>query len=83
MQFKPKTSDTEYNANWDALLKIFHKIEKERPKDYKEQLEALKNTALKATLTSRQIEGIIDRCNNLINGDYGNTKKPEHYTKQP
>ena len=71
-----KINDQQCNDNWDSFLKIFHKIENERPKDYKEQLEQLKITAQNTIqLTIRQREGIIDRCNNVIKGDYGNTKK--------
>jgi len=83
MQFlsTKKLSDTECNNNFDAFLRVFHKIENERPKeDYKEQLHALKSTVQNTIqLTGRQREAIIDRCNNVLNGTYGNTKRPEHY----
>jgi hypothetical protein len=67
-------TDAEMNANWDALLKEFHGIWENSPKDFT-KFEALKEKAKLTPLTGRQIEGIIDRCNNVIKGQYGNTKK--------
>lgn len=77
MQFTSikKLSDTECNNNFDAFLRVFHKVENERPKDYKEQLEVLKNSVQNTIqLTGRQREAIIDRCDNVIKGIYGKTK---------
>lgn len=75
-----KLDDQQCCDNWDTFLKVFKKIEQERPKDYVAQLEKLKTKAQNTVqLTVRQREGIIDRCTNVINGTYGNSKKPEHY----
>jgi len=74
--------DRIYNENWDSLLKMFHAIVEKQPKDQNEQLEKLKEFAKTKQLSPRQIEGIIERCDNVIKGNYGNTKKPEHYNQQ-
>lgn len=71
-----KLNDQQCCDNWDALLREFHKIEANRQKDLKAQLDRLKTKATNmAQLTIRQREGIIDRCNNVLNGTYGNTKQ--------
>lgn len=66
--------DSELNANFDKLLKEFHSLFDNSPKDFG-KFEALKEKAKLTSLTGRQTEALIDRCNNVINGTYGNTKK--------
>lgn len=67
-------SDSELNANFDRLLKEFSHLWEDSPKDYS-KFQGLKEKAKLTPLTGRQTEAIIDRCNNVINGSYGNTKK--------
>jgi hypothetical protein len=77
-QEKKAPTDAEMSANWDKLLKEFHGLWEKSPKDL-EKFELLKQKAKFVSMFSRQTQGIVDRCNNVINGTYGNTKKPEHY----
>jgi hypothetical protein len=77
-QEKKGPTDAEVNAKVDALLKEFHRLWDNSPKDI-EKFESFKQRAKLATLYPRQMDAIIARCNNVINGTYGNTKKPEHY----
>jgi len=74
-------SDSIVNQNWDLLLKMFHKIISDNNDNKIKQLEVLKELTKTKPLTPRQMEGIIERCTNAINGSYGNTKKPEHYSQ--
>lgn len=70
------------NAKFRILLRGFEQIIKgdPKPEDVKEILEELKTKAKTASdLTGRQIEAIVDRCNNYMAGDYGKTKRPEHF----
>lgn len=78
MTQKQIPSEVDYQCNYDVLLKEFHSLWEQAPKDFdkfNELMEKAKNTPM----SFRQIEGIIERCKNVINGTYGNTKKPEHY----
>src|SRR5690349_2664394 len=77
-QKKKAPTDAELCANFDRLLKEFHKIWDEGPKDF-EKFEALKEKAKLTPLTPRQTEGIVDRCKNVIRGNYGKTKTADHY----
>lgn len=78
-EIKPKPpTDAEMAANWDKLLREFNSLWNDSPKDHA-KFEALKTKAKLTSLTPRQMEGIIDRCNNVISGKYGNTKNPEIY----
>jgi len=82
MEEPKRITDKDYNKNWDRMLKIFHAIPL-NAKDTKKQCEDLKELAKNTiALTPRQREGIFDRCNNVVSGNYGNTKKPEHYSQQ-
>lgn len=69
-----KTGQQEYdkvvNSNWDILIGMFNEIIKTNPTDKKERCEKLKELARAKQLTPRQMEGIIDRCNNVINGSF-------------
>ena len=60
-----KTGEQEYdrmcNENWNALLKMFHKINRD-----KSQYNSLKELAKTKTLTPRQSEGIQGRCDYQI-----------------
>lgn len=75
-------SDSVLNGNFDALLKEFQVLWTKSPTENKKFI-ALAKKARNTELTHRQAEAIMARCENAINGTYGNTKKPEHYTKQP
>lgn len=72
-------NDEPCNMKWQSLLKTFHAIDP-NSKDAKEQWEKLKETAKNdAVMTPRQKEGIADRCQNAINGEYGKTKTADNY----
>lgn len=71
-------TDAELCANFDRLLKEFNGLWENSPKDM-EKFESLKQKAKLTSLTPRQTEGIVDRCNNVIKGGYGKSKTPEHY----
>lgn len=74
-----KLPDEDYNKNYRSLLAEFNAIEIDS-KGAKEKWEALKEKAKGVNpLSARQLAGIIERCNNAIKGEYGNTKRPEHY----
>lgn len=64
-------------AKWRELINEFKAlIEKNPPPEkIKDQLAALKTKATHSIeLTPRQVEGIVDRCNYYLKGEYGNTK---------
>jgi len=70
------------NTKFRALLGTFHKIIKNdpNPQDVEDELKQLSEMAKTTSdLTGRQVEAITARCANYIKGDYGKTKKPEHY----
>jgi hypothetical protein len=70
------------NLKFKGMLREFERIIKgdPAPEEVEEQLSALKATAAKsADLTARQVEAIADRCKYYMAGEYGNTKRPEHY----
>lgn len=77
-QTKKGPSETEVHAKFDALLKEFERLWADSPKNI-QKFEFLKQKAKITTLYPRQMDAIVSRCNNVINGIYGNTKKPEHY----
>lgn len=77
-QEKKGPTDTEVNAKFDALLKEFNRLWDNSPKDI-EKFESFKQRVKLAILYPRQMDAVVARCNNVINGTYGNTKKPEHY----
>jgi len=71
---------------WRERIGIFNNIVKENPKPetIRKELEALKVSAkINPHLTMRQIEGITARCDNYLNGTYGNTKTDENMNQQP
>lgn len=71
-------------AEWRKLLKVFHLIIKDSPaaEKAKDELIALKEEVKVAKfLTFHQASAITERCDNYINGEYGNSKKPEHYSQ--
>jgi hypothetical protein len=66
------------NQKWNALLKIFHGIKMDSP-DSKEKYSQLKDLVkLDVDMTPRQKDGITERCDNAINGTYGNTKTSDN-----
>lgn len=78
-------SDTEQDklciAAWQKLIAEFKVIQTHyKGKDDNIKLIQLKEKAkLNPYLTDRQIEGIYARCDNVMNGTYGNTKTNENY----
>lgn len=74
---KKDVTDEMCIAKWRQLLRMFKKLIEGNPTPeiIKEDLIALKQTAsLSIELTPRQVEGIVARCDNYLNGEYGNTK---------
>lgn len=72
-------------AKWRQLLSVFHKLVKDEPepKEIEADLIALKEAAKNSGMLSpRQMEGISGRCDNYMNGTYGNTKKPIHLSQE-
>jgi hypothetical protein len=63
---KPHPPDEICNPNWDKLLKVFHSINN-NDKNAKKAYNDLKELAFTKTLTERQLDGIIGRCNHQIN----------------
>lgn len=71
-------------AEWRAMLKIFHETIKgdPAPEKVKNELAALKEAAKVAkNLTFHQVTAIQARCDNYMNGEYGNTKTAEHISQ--
>lgn len=76
-QKKEVITDAMCIAKWQQLLKVFKGLIEgnPEPETIKDDLLSLKETAkLAPELTPRQVEGIIARCDNYLNGEYGNTK---------
>jgi hypothetical protein len=68
-------------GSWGTLLNIFHGLIENtpEPKKIEGKLLALKEDAKNAAdLTPKQREGIMDRVNNYLKGEYGNTKTAEN-----
>lgn len=78
MSKKEKLSEADLECNYASLLTEFNDLWSKAPKDHT-KFAALKNKATNSLMTFRQKDGIVERCNNAINGTYGNTKRPEHY----
>lgn len=73
-------------AQWRAMLKIFKDTIKDDPKpeSVKDQLQALKEAAANCKdLTFHQISAIHARCDNYMNGEYGNTKTDSNFGHGP
>lgn len=71
---KSKTMSVDQgNQEWQAYLSEFAEIIKgKQPKDVAKKLETLKESAnASETLTGRQKEGIVSRCDNFVSGNYG------------
>lgn len=66
-----ENNDSLVNTNWDALLKIFKAIIENPDEKTSEKLTSLKELAKTKTLTPRQYEGITERCNNYMKGNWG------------
>lgn len=70
----PTITDAQKNAKWDSMLKVFKGIIENdpEPETVKEKLQALSQSAINTQmLTSRQKEGIVDRCRYYMDGTYG------------
>jgi len=84
MDTEKKIKDSERNAKFDSMLKIFAEIIDGNPpidkvKDELVELkEACQSTGL---LTLRQSDAIIGRCNNYLNGTYGVDKVKDIFFK--
>ena len=71
---KERITDDMIIAEWRSMLQTFKDLIKGDPKpsEIKEELMELVEMAKNSSrLTSKQIEGIHDRCMNYINGSYG------------
>lgn len=79
---KDQPSDAELECNYEFLLSEFNNLWNKTPKELT-KFAALKNKATHTTLTFRQKDGIVERCNNVINGTYGNTKAGISFTSPP
>lgn len=78
--------DTECIAEWRKLLKVFKLIiaENPKPESVKADLEGLKEAAKTAKyLTFHQVSAITARCDNYMNGEYGNTKVDANFGHGP
>ena len=75
-----QVTDEIINAKWQSMLRVFKTLIKDDPKPekIKDQLEELKAAARSSIMTQRQIEGIVDRCDNYMKGEYGSTKTEEN-----
>lgn len=74
MSEKEEVKDEQCIATWRAMLNLFHNLIEGNPKSgsIKTDLEELKEEAKNnAFLTGAQRAGIIDRCENYLNGSYG------------
>lgn len=78
---KKAPTEAEIHANFDKLLRDFNNQWDTNPKDL-EKFESIKQRAKMLTLYPRQLEAIVGRCNNVINGTYGNTKKGVEFKAQ-
>lgn len=82
MEQKSSLQEDIGNLKFKGMLREFERIIKgdPKPEDVEDQLSALKATAARSTdLTARQVEAVADRCKYYMAGEYGNTKKPEHF----
>lgn len=64
-------------AEWRRMLSIFKSVAEvdSPPKNSKDILKNLIAEAkVNKMLTQRQVEGIVARCDNFLNGSFGNTK---------
>jgi len=74
--------DTQCIAEWRKLLAVFKMIIKDspEPETVKDQLWKLKEAAkASAHLMFHQVTAITARCDNYMNGEYGNTKTSENF----
>lgn len=74
MPEEAKIKDEQYISKWVSMLNIFKGLIKDAPpvKEIRSDLEELIDEAKLTTfLTPAQKSGIIERCNNYINGSYG------------
>ena len=67
-------SETAVISNFDKLLKEFNRLWETEPKAI-EKFKSLKEKAKLIILYPRQMDAIVARCNNVISGNYGNSKK--------
>jgi len=82
----PKIDEQACLAKWQELIAKFKMIidGSPKPSSVMGELIALKEEAKNTVvLYSRQIEGIIARCDNYLSGTYGNTKTDENMAQQP
>lgn len=62
-------------TEFETLLTEFNELAKSE-KNVTKEITALKEKAkLGIGLNGRQMEAVIQRCDNLLNGNYGNTKR--------
>jgi hypothetical protein len=75
---KKGPTEAELNQNFTSLLKEFENLWESSPKAM-DKFDALKQKAKLKPMYPRQMDAVIARCNNVLNGMYGNTKKAENY----
>ena len=68
-------------AKWNNLLSVFGQLVKNSA-EHSEFISLKEMAKLSPELTPRQVEGIAARCDSYISGEYGKTKKPEHYSQE-
>ena len=67
---------------FSEVLTRFNKLVENAPPPakIKAELEEIKSIATtRGGFTTRQMAALTDRVDNYLKGDYGNTKKEEHY----
>jgi hypothetical protein len=82
MEQKTALSEDLGNHYFKKLLREFEAIIKDNPtpEKVKDKLKELAENAINShNLTSRQTEAITDACKYYMAGEYGNTKRPEHF----
>lgn len=73
------------SSEFQLMTKIFNKLIELNPsaESIKKELLDLKSEAEKSSeLNIRQKDAIIAKCDNYLNGNYGNTKTKENLTYQ-
>lgn len=76
--------DSKNISEWKGMLGEFESLTSKNPEPEKVKPELLKlkeKAQTSTSLTYRQIDGIISRCDNYLNGTYGKDPIKEAYIK--
>lgn len=79
---EPILKDAVCIPEWRTMLSVFETIIEGRPapEKVKQKLEDLSEAAaITSLLSTRQKDGIVARCRNYINGNYGNDAIKANY----